>query len=51
VKLTALDARRLGFQTFLIEDGCRGVELRPGDTARAVAEMRSAGVEVVVSAG
>jgi nicotinamidase/pyrazinamidase len=49
VKLTALDARQLGFRTFLIEDGCRGVELQPGDSARAVEEMRAAGVEVVRS--
>ena len=49
VKFTALDARRLGFRTFLIEDGCRGVELRPGDVARALEEMRLAGVEIVAS--
>ena len=49
VKFTALDARRLGFRTFLIEDGSRGVELQPGDVARAVEEMRTAGVEVLRS--
>ena len=49
VKFTALDARRLGFRTVLIEDGSRGVELQPGDVARAVEEMRTAGVEVVQS--
>ena len=46
VKFTALDARRLGFQTHLIEEGCRGVELHPGDVARALADMRGAGVEI-----
>ena len=50
VKLTALDARQLGFRTLVIEDGCRGVELRAGDVARAIDEMRQAGVEVVSSA-
>ncbi len=50
VKFTALDARQLGFRIFLIEDGSRGVELRPGDVAHAVEEMRSAGVQVVRSA-
>jgi nicotinamidase/pyrazinamidase len=50
VKFTALDARRLGFRTFLVEDGCRGVELNPGDVARAVQEMRAGGVAVVRSA-
>lgn len=50
VKFTALDARTLGFPTYLIADGCRGVELHRGDVARAFAEMRAAGVHVVHSA-
>jgi nicotinamidase/pyrazinamidase len=49
VKFTALDARQLGFNTFLIEDASRGVNLKPGDVARAVEEMRAAGVKVVRS--
>ena len=49
VKFSALDARQAGFRTFLIEDACRGVNLRPGDVAQAVEEMRRAGVEVVAS--
>lgn len=49
VRFSALDARALGFDTVLIEDGCRGVELGQGDTARAVAEMREAGVHVRLS--
>jgi nicotinamidase/pyrazinamidase len=49
VKFTALDALRLGFRVVLVEDGTRGVELRTGDVARAVEEMRKAGVEVVRS--
>ena len=49
VKFTALDALQLGFRTFLVEDGSRGVELRPGDVARAVDEMRQAGVQIVRS--
>ncbi|MBA3464560.1 MAG: bifunctional nicotinamidase/pyrazinamidase [Deltaproteobacteria bacterium] len=49
VKATALDARQLGFDVFLVEDGCRGVELRPGDSERAVAEMRGRGVAIVES--
>src|SRR5262249_14381371 len=50
VRSTALDARALGFLVTLIEDGCRGVELAPGDVARAVEEMRRAGVRVARSA-
>jgi nicotinamidase/pyrazinamidase len=49
VKFTALDARRLGFNTYLIEDASRGVNLRPGDVKRAIEEMRSAGVAIVQS--
>jgi nicotinamidase/pyrazinamidase len=45
VRATAMDAARLGFQTHLIEDACRGVELQPGDCARAIAEMERAGVK------
>jgi len=44
VKFTALDAVRLGFTTYLIEEGCRGVDLHPGDSQRAIEAMRTAGV-------
>jgi nicotinamidase/pyrazinamidase len=47
VKATALDAVALGFKTHLLEDGCRGVELREGDVQRAVEEMRRQGVVIV----
>jgi nicotinamidase/pyrazinamidase len=50
VKFTVLDARQLGFETVLIEDGCRGVNLQPGDDTRAVAEMRRAGATIVKAA-
>jgi nicotinamidase/pyrazinamidase len=50
VKATALDAVRLGLRVRLIVDGCRAVELEPGDGERAIAEMRAAGVEVITSA-
>ncbi|MES2695921.1 MAG: bifunctional nicotinamidase/pyrazinamidase [Verrucomicrobiota bacterium] len=49
VKFTALDARALGFTTYVIADGCRGVELRAGDIATACAEMRAAGVNIIRS--
>ena len=49
VKFTALDAAELGFETHLIEDGCRGVDLNPGDVERAIEEMRDAGVRVLDS--
>ena len=46
VRFTALDAIREGFRTTLIVDGCRGVELQPGDIERAMDEMKDAGVEM-----
>src|SRR5581483_6095505 len=49
VKFTALDAVQLGFTTFLVEDACRGVDLQPGDVARAIDEMRTAGVTITDS--
>jgi nicotinamidase/pyrazinamidase len=50
VKFTALDALKEGFAVYLIEDGCRGVELDPGDVDRALDRMRALGV-VLLEAG
>jgi nicotinamidase/pyrazinamidase len=50
VKATALDGRALGIAVTVIEDGCRAVNLRPGDGAEALEEMRAAGCAVVRSA-
>ena len=36
VKFTVLDARDLGFDVWLIEDGCRGVNLQAGDSESAI---------------
>lgn len=49
VKFTALDARRLGFKTCVVADGCRGIDLQPGDVDRAFEEMRQAGATIVQS--
>lgn len=49
VKFTALDARQFGFNVTLIEDACRGVNLKPTDSADAIGEMRRAGVNVMRS--
>lgn len=49
VKFTALDARMLGFETVVITDACRGVNLQPDDSEKAIAEMHEAGVRVVSS--
>lgn len=49
VKWTALDARREGFEAYVVEDGCRGVEMNEGDVQSAYEEMRDAAVRVVSS--
>ncbi len=49
VKYTTLDARQLGFAVSLVVDGCRGVELHPGDSEKAIDEMRTAGANVIES--
>ena len=49
VAFTALDAAELGFETHLVKDACRGVNLKPGDVDRAVANMRSRGIQVTTS--
>ena len=47
VKHTALDALREGFAVTVDSAGVRGVELQPGDSKRALDELRAAGVRVV----
>lgn len=49
VKWTALDAAELGFDTFVVVDACRGVELNEGDVDDALDELEDAGVELVTS--
>lgn len=49
VKYSALDAVQLGLRVHLIVDACRPVNLDPGDEARAIGEMKSAGIEIIAS--
>ncbi len=46
VKFSALDAASLGFATTVVRDGCRGIDLVPGDIKRAWADLERAGVQV-----
>ncbi len=46
VHYSALDARRLGFETVVVESGCRAIDLS-GSLAAAHAGMAAAGVQVV----
>lgn len=49
VKFTADDAVDLGFKTYLITDGCRGVNLNDGDDEKAIAYLADKGVTLVES--
>lgn len=47
VKATALDSVTLGYETSVLVEATRPVELEPGDGRRAVDELRQAGVLIV----
>ncbi|MEN6627862.1 MAG: bifunctional nicotinamidase/pyrazinamidase [Candidatus Sumerlaeia bacterium] len=49
VKFSALDAAQMGFRVYLIADACRPVNLEPGDEARAIEQMKAAGVTVITT--
>lgn len=49
VKFTVLDALELGYDVWVVEDGCRAVERAPGDGDRAIALMRGHGATVIPS--
>jgi nicotinamidase/pyrazinamidase len=46
VKETALDAVRRGFDTTVIADAIRAVDLKPGDGERALEQLRQAGARI-----
>lgn len=48
VAWSALDARREGFETYVIEDACRAIDLK-GSLAKAWADMTKAGVKRIES--
>ena len=50
VKYTAVDAHEQGFQTSVIRDGCRAVNLNPDDEQKAYAELEAMGIALVSSA-
>ncbi len=49
VKYSALDARQLELNTHVIVNGCRGIELKPGDISRALDETKRAGAVLLKS--
>jgi nicotinamidase/pyrazinamidase len=46
VKATALDGRSLGYETMVLEDAVRAVDLQPGDGEAALEELARAGVRL-----
>ena len=49
VAWTALDARKAGFETYVVEDACRGIDTQ-GSLAKAWDDMAKAGVKRIQSA-
>lgn len=49
VKATALDARSLGLETYVVSDAVKGVNVDRGDDARALEEIRDRGGLVIDS--
>jgi nicotinamidase/pyrazinamidase len=49
VRASAIDACREGFEVTVVEDAVRGVEVEPGDSDRALSEMRDAGARVATA--
>jgi nicotinamidase/pyrazinamidase len=45
---TALDARKAGFETYVVEDACRGIDTQ-GSLAKAWSDMEGAGVKRIQS--
>jgi len=46
VRQTVLDAVKEGFQVTVLPDAITGIDIRAGDSERALAEMRSAGAHI-----
>ena len=49
VKHTALDGKSAGFNVFVIEDACKGVDLNKGDIEKSFKEMEDKGINIIKS--
>ena len=49
VKFSALDSQILGFNTYVIQDACKGVELNKGDINLSYSHMKESGVSIIES--
>lgn len=49
VLYSVLDARKLGYEVHVIEDACRGIDLKKGDIDRALEQMQAACASIATS--
>ncbi len=49
VRASALDAKKMGFRTYVVTDAVAAVDVHPGDGQKALDEMKSAGIHLVKS--
>lgn len=49
IKYSAIDALHLGFNVYVIEDGCSGINLKPNDSKDALEEIAKMGVKIIKS--
>lgn len=47
VKFTVMDALELGYKVKVVEAGCRGVNIKPGDHDVALITMKALGAEII----
>lgn len=49
VFFSAMDAKQSGFNTYVIQDACKGIDIVPGDSQRALDKMASEGIHIVTA--
>jgi len=49
VLFSVMDALKLGYHVTVITDGCRSVEVKPGDGQRALSKMKNTGARLITS--
>ncbi len=49
VKFTVMDALKQGYETVVLQDLCRGVNIDPSDSEKALGEMKSQGAAILNS--
>ena len=47
VKYSTVDALKLGFKVVVVPEGCRGVDIHPDDSVKAMEEIEAAGAKLV----